>query len=670
MRIVKVLTITLGGLVVVAVALLAAVWLFVNPNDYKGRIETIVKDSTGRDLALPGAIKLSVFPWIALELGPASLGNPPGFGAEPFASVQHVALRVELLPLLHKKLRIGRIEIDGLDLRLKKNAAGVGNWSGISGAHAASASAGGAGGSQFGMPDLAGIVLKDGRISYQSIVADHVDLDVGHLGGGLAVPVKVALDLATKPGAAPLDFVANFNFTPDAAARRFHFATLELQGKIHPKPGSTATWNFTAPDTAVDIPAQTVTVPHFIVHLADARLTGNVSVDKFIDAPNAAGRFHLDPVSPRELLDHLGIAAPRTTDAKALETMSADAAFSYGGGAAGVSGLKLRLDQSTLTGNLAVVDLAARAMKFDLAVDQVDLDRYMSPDKRTAPAASAATGPDPLKSLRLNGRLSVGAARIDGVNLTHVRIGVAAQGGVVDIAPAGANLYGGQLAGQIRYDDRGAVPVLDMNQSLTAVDVAQLLQDFAKTRRLSGRGNVTAKLTARGRGTDELLRSLTGHVSANLANGAIQGIDLWGDVSRAETVLQTRSIAGAASAGGTGRTAFDAFKASADLVDGVATTKDLTIASRNLHVTGQGTTNLVTHAIAYRVNVTILKGPTGASGQSLANVPVAITGTLTDPKVRPDIQGMAKSRLRQELGKHKDELKKKLENKLKSLFGQ
>ena len=46
------------------------------------------------ELNLSGQIKLSVFPWIALELGPATLGNPPGFSTEPFAAVHHVALRV------------------------------------------------------------------------------------------------------------------------------------------------------------------------------------------------------------------------------------------------------------------------------------------------------------------------------------------------------------------------------------------------------------------------------------------------------------------------------------------------------------------------------------------------------------------------------------------------
>jgi hypothetical protein len=41
---------------------------------------SIVKEKTGRELTLSGDLKLSVFPWIALEAGPATLGDAPGSG--------------------------------------------------------------------------------------------------------------------------------------------------------------------------------------------------------------------------------------------------------------------------------------------------------------------------------------------------------------------------------------------------------------------------------------------------------------------------------------------------------------------------------------------------------------------------------------------------------------
>src|SRR5450631_4935065 len=128
MRNLRILGGLVAGVAVLLCAVLVGVGLLVNPNHYKGNIAATAKESTGRELQLNGDIKLSVFPWIALELGPASLGNPPGFSEEPFVSFQHASVRVKLLPLLSKRLEVGRVEVDGLDLKLLKNAEGKGNW--------------------------------------------------------------------------------------------------------------------------------------------------------------------------------------------------------------------------------------------------------------------------------------------------------------------------------------------------------------------------------------------------------------------------------------------------------------------------------------------------------------------------------------------------------------
>ncbi len=128
MRNLRLFGVLAGGISALLCAVLLGVWLFVNPNHYKGRIAAAVKESTGRELQLSGDIKLSVIPWVALELGPASLGSPPGFGEEPFLSFSHASIRVKLLPLLRQRLQVARVDIDGLDLRLRKNAQGRGNW--------------------------------------------------------------------------------------------------------------------------------------------------------------------------------------------------------------------------------------------------------------------------------------------------------------------------------------------------------------------------------------------------------------------------------------------------------------------------------------------------------------------------------------------------------------
>src|SRR5882762_1839124 len=113
MRILKVATWALAGILALLVLCIALVALFFNPNDYKAQIERLVADKTGRQFTLAGNLKLSVFPWLAVELGPATLGNAPGFGEMPMMAIEHARLGLRVWPLLHGRFEIGDVRLDG-----------------------------------------------------------------------------------------------------------------------------------------------------------------------------------------------------------------------------------------------------------------------------------------------------------------------------------------------------------------------------------------------------------------------------------------------------------------------------------------------------------------------------------------------------------------------------
>ena len=58
----------------------------------------------------------------------------------------------------------------------------------------------------------------------------------------------------------------------------------------------------------------------------------------------------------------------------------------------------------------------------------------------------------------------------------------------------------------------------------------------------------------------------------------------------------------------------------------------------------------------------------GTAGNTLADIPLTITGTTTSPNVRPDLEALAKARIQQELDQHKGEIQQKLMDKLKGVF--
>ena len=560
----KIVGVTVGAIIALIILFLLAVWLFVNPNDYKGRIEQTVQQSTGRTLALSGDIKLSVFPSISLQLGPASLGNPPGFGSEPFASLQRASLQVRLMPLLHKELQIGHVEVDGLELMLKTNAQGHGNWEmGTSAAKPAPTATTSSGSGE--LPQVAGIVIKNSRFSYQQEVASGVNLTVGRIASGATIPVDFKLSLQRAPSAQPIALSGHFELTLGADAYR-------------------------------------------------------------------------------------------------------------------LSALKTQLDDTTLRGDASVGRSAATPISFNLSLDRIDLDRYLgtaqpsTQAKSSTPAkpksASPASAPtelptDSLKTLQLQGNLTIGSARFDGLSISQVHVGLAANHGLLRISPETATLYDGSSSGTITVDAREAVPVVKLEQSVSGVNMQPLMNDLMHTQRLTGHGNVTMNLTAQGKTTEALMRALNGRIAANLANGAVTGVDLWAEVQRAQALFQRQLPTGVKDQG---QTKFDTFKVSADVAQGIATTKDLTIVSQQLRVTGEGTANLLSEAINYHLQAVVLQGaPTAnAASTALVTVPFDVTGTLSDFKVRPDLAGLAKSNLNK---LNKQQLQQKIPGLLKGLLG-
>ncbi len=198
---------------------------------------------------------------------------------------------------------------------------------------------------------------------------------------------------------------------------------------------------------------------------------------------------------------------------------------------------------------------------------------------------------------------------------------------------------------------------MSLDEHLRGVDIARLLAGGSYKGRLSGRGNVNLTATARGGdGLTAFLSTLHGHFDADIADGGIEGVDLAYEYSLAQALLK-----GAAprKPSNPKRTPFTAATVSADITDGVARTRDLTISTAVLQVTGQGSANLASKAIDFRMLARVMKAP----GASVADIPLAVTGTYADPKVRADVGTLAKDQLKEKL---KDVLRK---NGLGGLFG-
>jgi uncharacterized protein involved in outer membrane biogenesis len=128
MKALRIVLAVLAGVLVLLVIVAVIVVRSFDLNDYKDEIAAYVQERTGRTLTIDGNIEFSLFPWFAVETGGVSLSDDPAFGDRSFVTVDSLSARVRVWPLLRRRIEIGRVILDGLNVNLGMDADGRGNW--------------------------------------------------------------------------------------------------------------------------------------------------------------------------------------------------------------------------------------------------------------------------------------------------------------------------------------------------------------------------------------------------------------------------------------------------------------------------------------------------------------------------------------------------------------
>jgi AsmA protein len=726
MRIAKIAAYVVGGLIALIVLALVLIVVFVDPNDYRDDIERVVENETGRKLTLSGDLKLSVFPWLALETGSASLSDAPGFGDEPFVSIQQARVSVRVWPLLRGQVEVGTVALTSPRIRLITDSTGRNNWADL-GEKGDSTPAADEQVTSSAIPTIAGLTVKDASITLDNRqdnthrVVRAFNMTTGRLASGepfdfktdfvfdqdaslsvkAAIESEVTADLErnvhrlTEPkialtltgqGYPPegLPIAIRASAIESDIGRETHrldgFA-LETNWKGDGYPASGVPVTIKAKELSANLAAQTLRLQDMQATVAGATLTGVLNGTEILDAPQLNGRLTLAPVSPRDWLPKLGIELPKTRDDNVLKSVSFASNVAITKTSADLSDIKLQLDETTASGSLGLADFAAKALRFDLNIDRINADRYLPPVEKPANAPQDAEPPtaipvEALRKVNARGDLRIGEAIFAGIKFTKLRLGVNGRDGKVRFHPAEAAMYGGNYRGDVALDATGEVARVSLDEHVSNIDFAPLFKDFFETERVSGKGSANIKLTGAGRTTDDVMQALDGTLDFKVLDGALEGADLWYEIRRARAVLKQQA---APARTGPERTPFSSLQGTGTMNDGVLINDDLKVAMQYLTVTGQGTVDIPKSVLDYKLVATVLKipreGAEPAQEQDLvdAQIPVKVTGALTDPTIRPDIEGYLKGKVKQEFDKEKDKIeekvKDKLGDKLKDLFG-
>jgi AsmA protein len=656
-RTLKLVAAAIGALVIVAAAAVAIVVATIDPNDYKGRIADAARSATGRELVFDGDLSLSFFPWLGVAFGPMHLGNPPDFpkAAPPdddvFLRLKGGGLRVAFMPLLSKRVEVAELILDGLHLNLVRTAEGKTNWDfakpGATPAPAAQTPAPSApsgkdtGGSGGGAP----LAVAVDTLSVNGATLSFRDMATGQQFRARDLNVAVK---GLAPGGDPADIRMNVAMSgqkPDIEADLSVTAKVQsdLGGSVLEVKGLTVTLTpkggvlpaglgkvelagamtlHTGPQR-LDIASLTLSTPTL-------RLGGKGAAA--LAAPSFEGVLTLAG-SPRKALEALGNPV-RTADPKALDALDLKLDVQAAPAKVDVRSITGKLDDTAIEGKASAVPGQVQVIRAELALDAIDVDRYLPPegekgkaadkgaapaakDGKTAPQGGTAEAKKALRNFDVDVTFKAGRLVASKVPMTNVLVRLVADKGLVRVNPLKLNLGGGSVDGDITADTRAEATKSRIVSTVKGVEVGELQQAALGKRHVSARTDVKTDLTATGDDWNAAKHTLAGTASLAMTQGTIHGFQ-----------IIPEGIKGAESkrAGASGQK-FDSLTASIRADKGVVSNKDLKFVSPGIGATGAGTADLGRNVVDYAATLDV----TG-----LPKIPIKISGPLDSPSYGVD----------------------------------
>lgn len=684
-RFLKIALIVLG--VFVALVAIAAIVLpmVVDPNDYKGQITAAVEEKTGRELEIPGDIKLTVFPWLGVQLGEVRLANAEGFGDQPFAEIGSAGARVKLLPLLRKRIEIGTVTLTDMHLRLARKADGTTNWDDLVEAFAAEEEE-----PQpeepapeeegFTMPDLEieavkienAAVVFDDRQAGERYEISEFDLSTGRLRSGATFPIETSFVFVAQELGVTLRNKLVAQVEPDLETRfvRVPKFDLEVNAKGDSLPKGEQQLALSG-GGEFDAQAGRLEVSNLLLQAVGVNVAGEFSGNDMLAQPEFNGRITVKTFSPRSVMQRLGLEKIETRDSSVLTEAGLDAQFEGTMERVSFDQILIELDDSSFKGEAAVRNFDNPAITFQMGLDQMDVDRYLPPESGGRDEASESAGGDeeaaeidlePLKALTLDGRLTAGKLKVANLNVEDAELAVTANNGVLRIQPLGANLYGGNLRMQSTVDAAGKRPTYAIKGDLNSLHFGPLLKDVIGTEKLEALANLTVDLTTSGTTTQQMLRSLDGSIAFDFRDGAFNGFNLPRMLEAARAQFRDQGETDVSPAG---KTEFSRFAASFNVNDGVLAGRDLSMRSEKVAAEGAGRYDLAANKLDYTVNTQVLEGASGKLAELQGmTVPIKLSGDLFSPRFSIDIKGALEGVARQKLQEEKQELRQKADDKI------
>ena len=697
---VKWILIAVGALIGLIVIAALCLPLFIDPNDYKDKISQVVQEKTGRGLSIPGDIKLDVS-LIGLKtvfsLGDVNLSSSKDFPETEFLSSKLIEINLALWPLIkNKELKVNKILLEGVNVNLVRNEAGISNWEDLVGS-----------GKEKELPeqpvkpqdtpskdtgkglagiDIGGILAKNINVTFTDkqvgriVKLNNFNLDIGHLREDQSFPFKANFELLMDdanlpPISATIDTSSNFTVYLDQkhfVIDGFNFKGL-LKGDVIPS--KELALELSA-DMDIDLQNEKIDVKKLAVKQGDLQIETVLSLVGLAD-PRINGTITIPEFSPRTQAESLGFPL-QLEDPNSLTKMSAGIDFSMDLPQIQLKKINLNLDNTSINGTASVKDFQQPAFDLTLHINELDIDRYKM-KKTTEPAEEAAqpaggktpapqletAGKDQdiipveqLRGLTFNSDIKVDKFKAAKMNISNIDVKASGIDGVIKLEPFAADLYDGSIKMTAEIDARPDIPEMHVVKDLKGVQLGPMTLDMTGKEEMKGKADIHVDVTTKGLTRYDLNRNANGNMSLSLADGEIAKLKIIDTIRTAKALLGSKEEQQPSKERkDSGKpTTFASLTATGIITNGVFKNNDLLAESELMKVEGKGTVDLADELVDYLLTIHLADRLERDEETGLVNlgdtpIPYRIKGTFDKIEQSAALEELLKSEAKKVLFK-------------------
>lgn len=739
MKALRVSLLTLFALVIITVVAAAIFVATFDANRYKPEIENFVFAQFGRVFKIHGNISLTLFPNIGADINRATLSDKDP--KQTFVTIESSRVSVALLPLLSGQVLVDGLYIDGLSANVVRDKSGLLNFADLLNRFSrpdepASPKSMPSHSETKGQPasfqvDIASIVIANTRVHFND-VQNNVDLRIkdlnlktGQISPRSSGKLELSANAESKSLALNVNVRANSEYKINLSDQKIDFNQLSVKvfgnWQDIKSIDTQTTLNLTADLTNANYTLRSIK-SELKANVSDQAAEINFNIPKIyvsgstvsveptdltlsLDGAHRQIKSNLklpaftladDQLNVKKIAARVSITDPAMGKAPLIIQTNSDLSLNTKSETLNLR-LTGQLDDSPIKASIGLASFSKPAVTFDLALEQLKLDRFdgvvtttstrasaVNPLKSDPTVSSTQSGGTPsaavdltgLKNQKLQnvkGKIYVGKLLFKGISLEQLKAEVALSQGKLSVSPHSAQLFGGKTTGSFTVDAN--TNQFTLKENVTDIKIESLLVALGKVPKVMGKGALALDLTSTGNTIKTLEQNLAGQFNIKLHDGTIKGIDIGAIINKVRAMLGKAPTQEGA---GSGQTTFTDMTASATIQQGIVTNRDLNVKAPLFRLEGAGTVNIAQSTLNYLTKVAVVESSSGQGGKDLAAlrgviIPIKITGNLDKPQYIVDMASLAGELAKSQLGdKAQQEINKVvpgLGDALKGLFG-